>query len=308
MVPLSRPLALLGAILGCDGSAADVIPASAMMGIGSAAADAVPSAWMSPPPTLGKHHRGCDKLDTKLTHFRPWEDLDPFGGLALPRAPAARPIPLVVHLHGHLGAVLELDKAKVDFALAGVSFSPGSYDGHLATTSVFGAFVDDARKKAKPHVEDELFAVSAWSNGYEGVRTLLEDDAIDARALVLIDALHGALDEPSRRIQLSSFVRWATRARRGEVFMFISHSAIETYTYASTTQATDTLLQESGGDLPPFEAPQLAGDELYRAGHEGGLYVLGYKGNDRDAHCRQITLLPYALQLATAWAQERQSR
>lgn len=296
-------VSVAAALIGCERHAPDERPAEATPSASSAAAVA-PSAAAAPVETVGAHYRGCDKLETDMSHFKPWEDLSPFGALARPLAPP-EDLPLVAHIHGHMGAILELDRAKMDVALAGVSFEPGSYDGHFANGEVFRTFIKDAQAKGKPQVKDELFAVTAWSNGYEGVRTLLNKQAIDAPVIVLLDALHGATDLPSRKIQLEPFVRWAERARKGEVFMFISHSGIPTYTYASTTQSADTLIEELGGTIPTFEAPALAGDKLHRAVHEGGLYVIGYEGADREAHCRQITLLPYALRLAQAWAKAK---
>lgn len=290
-------------LAGCDDAPPPAPPPPQTREAAPAASSAALPVLPPARPVVGEHYRSCDRVDATVTHFAPWEDLHPFGGLAMPLEKKEATLPLVIHLHGQLGAVLELDRARADVALAGVSFSPGTYAGHFGVKGVFASMVRGARSKAKPYLADDaLYALSAWSNGYEAVRALLKDGAIDAKGIVLLDAIHGADDEKSRRIQLEPFTEWARRARRGEAFMFISHSGVGTTGYASTTTSTDTLLEELGEPLPPFESVDLAGDTVTRSLHEGGLYVLGFKGGDRDAHCRQITLLPYALELMNAWA------
>jgi hypothetical protein len=138
-------------------------------------------------------------------------------------------------------------------------------------------------------------------------------------ALLLSDSLHaGYLDNKTvDPRKLEPFVRFARTAMEGRKLLVLTHSAIETDGYASTTKTSNALLDAVGGkriEVDPAEAspPKVNMEVALKAMpastrrwlesrsecHVGDFHVLGFTGQtpeDHMAHLVQmsVTLLPY---------------
>jgi hypothetical protein len=93
-------------------------------------------------------------------------------------------------------------------------------------------------------------ALSAWSAGFAATNQILSSrsrlDRVDA--VLLMDGLHASFTPGSKTEvysgALKQFAAFARRAVAGQKLMVVTHSAIETRGYASTTRTTDALLAE----------------------------------------------------------------
>ncbi|MBN1608992.1 MAG: hypothetical protein JW940_20360 [Polyangiaceae bacterium] len=144
--------------------------------------------------------------------------------------------------------------------------------------------------------------LSAWSAGYAAVQQILSwpenFDRVDA--VLLEDGLHARLNDDGTVAErdMRPFVDFAREAVAENRLMAITHSAIVTNGYASTTETTDYLLDALGIErVSESGAVNSYGMVLTSSADEGALHLRGYAGEDRAAHGAHqravgITLLP----------------
>jgi len=192
----------------------------------------------------------------------------------------------------------------------------------------------EALQLAQPRVE--RVALSSWSAGYGAVYHIIRSrsrlDRVDA--LLLMDSLHGHFAPGQKKgqetkllgLRLKPFVTFGKRALAGEKLMVLTHSAVETRDYPSTTLSADDLLRRLG--LPRSKAnPESASPKpveidvavkafpsgernwmtVQTEAHRGDFHLLGCSGKgkgDHIAHLAQmsVTVLPL---LVTHWEAER---
>jgi hypothetical protein len=114
-------------------------------------------------------------------------------------------------------------------------------------------------------------------------------DRVDA--VLLADGIHAPLaDERQRRIAdrgMIPFVRFARSAQQGQKLMMLTHSAIPTGPYASTTETAAYLVDALS--LPSTPAAQAPADMQVASSHGAGqLRVTGFAGDDAPAHCDHL--------------------
>ncbi len=151
-------------------------------------------------------------------------------------------------------------------------------------------------------------ALSAWSAGYGAISRILRwkenFDRVDA--VLLADGLHapytagGTIHDSS----MKHFLAYAQRATEGKALFALTHTAIVTPGYASTTETADFLLRRLGvrRTLEDSVGPRRTMRRLYHA-DGGDFHVQGYGGDDPAAHAAHQhalgeTLLPL---LASYW-------
>ncbi len=212
-------------------------------------------------------------------------------------------VDLVVHFHGAppvLGRALR--EAGLNAAVAVENLGTISQDYGGAYTVV--ARLDDLERRAMRLVEracpgqtyrPRRLALSAWSAGYAAVGAILSHPELAARvdAVLLSDGLHGAFLASGWRemplTALAPFVDFARRAVSGTRLMAITHTAIETAGYASTTETTSFLLDRLGMERVVFApAESRFGMELESEASRGNFTVEGYSGGNEAAHARQL--------------------
>ncbi len=153
--------------------------------------------------------------------------------------------------------------------------------------------------------KESRLAISAWSAGCGAVGQILRQPRILDRvdAFLLSDALHAAFIDPKHRIpspeRLAPYLWLAQEAIAGRRLFGITHSAIQTGDYASTTETADWLRHQLGLKSESL----VSGDGPVTRSQKGSLFILGYPGDDRRAHARQQWMLGRTLwvELAKRW-------
>ena len=145
-------------------------------------------------------------------------------------------------------------------------------------------------------------ALSAWSAGFAAVQKILgwprQFDRVDA--VLLADGLHARMDDHGVLSQgdLAPFLRFAREAVAGRKLMAVTHSAIVTGGYASTTETADYLLDRlSIVPTHPGDDENEFGMLPVTVGERGSFHVMGFAGGDKAAHISHqrgmgLTLLP----------------
>lgn len=211
---------------------------------------------------------------------------------------------LLIHFHGYPPLVQDsVEAAELNAVVLSVNLGLGGgpYKARMAYRDAF----DDVVKRIEDHMSEKglkeakvgRVAVSAWSAGYGAVFTLLQDPERGQRvdALLLLDTPHGSFVGGSRKVQPESvkpYVEFARRAIDGERLMLITHSAITTDDYASTTETADLILSElrlersPGGE--PVDRPDV---DTAKSAFPGG----NHKWLEPTSHCRagQLAVLGY---------------
>jgi hypothetical protein len=229
------------------------------------------------------------------------------GVLYLPRGFASTQdgrFDLVVHFHGGAQIVApQMERARVNAALFVVNLGVGSgvyenaFEGGRPLESRI-AFVEDKLRERGivPAAKASRVALSAWSAGYGAVSKILTASRTAERvdSVLLADGLHAGFERGSRTavdsLKMAPFARFAKRAADGKALMGISHSRIATYRYASTTQTADYLIDSVSASREPTggATPAVGGGS---AAKRGDFYVVGFGGDDTDAHCEHLTQL-----------------
>jgi len=226
---------------------------------------------------------------------------------------------VVLHFHGAYATVVPpFDASGLRAALLVVNLgdSSSAYSDKYADRNALEralvatqAGLDAALPEAQRCVVGRV-ALSAWSAGGGAIsRILRHRQGVERVDAVLIgDGLHAQYANPLARviepIGMSAIVSFARSAAAGDKLLTITHSAVETYGYASTTRAASFLLAQLGID--PVVAPAAAPRNMtmsYRA-EQRGLHVRGYEGTDGAAHCDHLRAIDGLLlaDLQARWA------
>jgi hypothetical protein len=223
---------------------------------------------------------------------------------------------LIVHFHGG-SQIMNPQVDGTNFVLVTVNLGIGSgvYNDRFAAPQALEQLlstIDRAVAESGPTrtAKRRHLALSAWSAGYGALQQLLshEQNLAHIDGLYLLDGLHASLDPNTRKravfpASLDAFVRYARLAARGEKRMLVTHSAIETYDYASTTESARYLVNELG--LPACkDAPEPGAMRATQCHRRGELRVNGYAGNDAPAHCQHVRQWKSLVvePLAAAWS------
>ncbi len=204
---------------------------------------------------------------------------------------------LILHLNGDAPVRRELVASEQPFALLTLTVPMGeSYAALFAGSGLLGRLIDESVRAVSQHFQREAklghLALSAWSAGFEGVRSILyQPEAERVEAIILVDGLHAPRRSNGLRQNLEPFVRFARRAEQNERLFIITHSSIPTGGFTSTTESAHFLIDALGGKPTAVRRDDGFGLELIDTFDAGGLHVRGYAGNDKADHCAQLLLL-----------------
>ncbi|MFZ5896314.1 MAG: hypothetical protein ACOY0T_34985 [Myxococcota bacterium] len=203
---------------------------------------------------------------------------------------------LVIHLNGEGPVRRELVESEAPFILYTYTLPPNvSYAPHFAGSRLLQHLIEEITAtlaRERPNARPAHIALSAWSAGFEGVRSILyQPEAARIEALMLVDGLHSPRGQRALASQLEPFVAFARRAQRGERWFAITHSSIPTYDYTSTTESAHFLVNALGGKPVRVQRDDGFGLELIELYDAGNLHVRGYVGNDKADHCAQLFLM-----------------
>ncbi len=237
---------------------------------------------------------------------------------------------LVLHYHGNVQLVEEsVAAAGLNALVAIINVGDGAdkYSKYLRNPYVFDRELTTIERRAAKQLKLEnaqirRIALSAWSAGFASVSQILSSrsrlDRVDA--VFLLDAPHAKFapggEHEVYAPSLEHFLAFARRAMAGQKLMVITHSAIKTEGYPSTTRTIDALLEhlalerravEPGVASPPpvdlpvakraFPTGERNWLNVVSEAHANDLHVYGCTGEgkgDHIAHLAQmsVTVLP----------------
>jgi hypothetical protein len=289
------------------------------------AASAVPGGPGLPPPLpSGAPPRGLEELPSEDEraagcHFAERGNGDygtfrklPLGRVLVPPGRAvddAGTFRLLIHFHGAEPVRKQLAPEGLDLVIAAVDAGSGSraYQLAFAEPETFERLVasveaEVAAANGLTRARARTIVLSSWSAGYGAVTQVLSRHSPRLGAVVLLDSLYAGYAGAGRTIDrgnLPLFVDAARAARAGGPAFFLTHTAIATPGYASTAEVATYLLGELGATATAVADPG-AGERfpLTRMFEEGHLWLRGYAGGDRDAHCAQLHQLASILREA----------
>jgi hypothetical protein len=216
---------------------------------------------------------------------------------AVTELPASGEFDLVMHFNGEGPVRRELLASGKPFILYTFTLPPTqSYAPLFAGSGLFARLIDEATASVSQHFGRQAkvahLALSAWSAGFEGVRSILfQPEAERIEAVMLIDGFHAPRGPNGMSHNLEPFVRFARRAEKNERWFVVTHSSIPTPGYTSTTESSHFLINELGGKPLAVRRDDGFGLELIDMFDAGALHVRGYAGNDKADHCAQLLLL-----------------
>jgi hypothetical protein len=225
---------------------------------------------------------------------------------------------LIVHFHG-MSSVQEsnIEKAHLNAAIVSLTlgFGSGPYEDAYRDPGAFARLIATSQWAMKRSGRAEgarlgRIALSSWSAGYGAVASILRQPSNANRldALLMAEGPHSNyLDKERQHVDdapLSKYLRFVKAARAGDKLFVMTHSAIHTDDYPSTTETIGELLALASVEKTPKDAAGPRGmREIYES-DSGDFHVKGFEGDgvkDHVDHIRamDVTMYPY---LKRRWA------
>jgi hypothetical protein len=233
---------------------------------------------------------------------------------------------LLIHFHGNVNLVQEsVHETKLNALVyvinLGAVFTRRYTDAYSAE-DVLDELLENAAKTATQqglsNAHAKRVALSAWSAGCAAIGQILRHRADRIDAVLLLDGMHAPYINIYKREAdlepIRPFLTYSERAVAGERLMVITHSNVETFTYASAAHTADLLLKERGIErkavnnkkalrvtfasaLRATPANHVEGLVPASEAHEKGLTVLGFRGDKQEHHAAHLvqmslTVLP----------------
>ena len=208
---------------------------------------------------------------------------------------------LLVHFHGDSQTYWNNAKyANLNALIVTVNYSglSSAYSTPFSNASLFQTLVNDALAKARAeaNIPDALvwdkLGVSSFSAGYGAVREILKSATYrnDVDALLAADSLYAttAGDQTPVDSQMIDYKTFAALAKNGQKTFVYSHSLVPTYTYESTLECGDELLQHLGVSASAYNVSGLGDLDFYRRAQAGNFRLYGAMGNDGDSHLEHL--------------------
>jgi hypothetical protein len=208
---------------------------------------------------------------------------------------------LLVHFHGDPQTVWNNAKyAHLNTVIVTVNYSglSSAYSTPFSNAALFQTLLDEALAKVRqePDFPDTLqwdkLGVSSFSAGYGAVREILKNasyrDGIDA--LLAADSLYAttAGDGTPLDSQMVNYKTFATLAKNGAKTFLFSHSQVPTFTYESTEETGNELMQHLGISASATNENGLGTLNFYRRAESGNFRLWGASGADGDAHLEHL--------------------
>ena len=270
------------------------------------------------------HQIAPDLAGTPIAFDR-WKGLS-YGTYLAPKADFVAPdggVDVVFHFHAGQMAERHMKEsgANAVFVSCGFGIGSGAYAEAFASPQRFGRMLEELVKNVetstgKRGLHVRHLALASWSAGFASVSKILGVDRYYAMvdAVVLNDSLHSQyLDKTAsapRAVDpkmMGAFIRFARDAAAGKKAMVITHSAIVPPDYASSTEATQTLLaavEVASTIVEPGETSS-RNMTLTRRADAGNLHVRGFRGGGPRDHFNHLYLLGEGL---SAWVVPRWKR
>ena len=242
-------------------------------------------------------------------------------------APKEGTFDLILHFHGDGDLVHQSvfsTKLNALVHVTNLGTGSGPYESRFAVPGALDDLLKRIAAKSSEKVGEKLevgrVAITTWSAGYGALSSLLSNEQTFERidAVLVLDGIHGGFAPEGQRkvhpLAIAPFVKFAEQAAAGNKLMMITHSAIPTSDYCSSTESADAILAAVGaerrdveGRSPPvvdlpvaiaaFPSRERNWLNVRTEAQKGDFHVLGCSGNgkgDHIAHLAQmsVTVLP----------------
>ena len=208
---------------------------------------------------------------------------------------------LLVHFHGDPQTFWNNAKyANLNSIIVTVNYSglSSAYSTPFSNASLFQTVVNEALTKVRleADIPDTLqwdkLGVSSFSAGYGAVREILKSatyrNHIDA--LLAADSLYAttAGDATPLDSQMVDYKTYATLAKNGSKTFLFSHSQVPTFTYETTEECGDELMQHLGISASAYNVNGLGTLNFFRHAKSGNFELWGALGSDGDSHLEHL--------------------
>lgn len=204
---------------------------------------------------------------------------------------------LVFHLHSaSWAAENEVYKARANAVLFNIHLGALSspYQTYFQDANKFRLILDKVKAVLQNHTvianpEVDTLIVTSFSAGYAGVREIFKTSAYYSQitALALADGLHCNSDPALKEQQMRDFLHFARDARYGQKIFCLTHSAIPTSGYESTTQTANYLINGIGAQRRSVSAVDEIGFQQ-SACDTGYFHLKGYSGETASDHMNHL--------------------
>jgi len=209
-------------------------------------------------------------------------------------------VDIIFHFHGGQLAEKEWRMSRLKAVVVSVALGIGSsvYEQAFQDPRRFARMIVEVVQSMQAETGEKLrlrrLGIVSFSAGFGAVRKILTlptyFDKIDT--LILLDSLHtGYTPEKKADLRgLDTYIRYAAEARQRKRLMILTHSAISTYDYASSTESAGALLEANGStkiDLTEKNARGMV--QLYRV-DEGSFHAFGFKGETAKDHMEHLAM------------------
>jgi hypothetical protein len=231
---------------------------------------------------------------------------------------------VLVFFHGNADLVVQsaaAAKLEAVVFVVNVGLGSGAYETHYGISAMFPhdlvRITETMASRGLVGARLGRLALGAWSAGYGAILRLLEQEPGRSKvsAVLLADALHSNLKDDGLRTvdleRMAPFVRYAQEAADEKKLFVMTHSEINEFNYATTTETADALISAVGTyrsravDWPerplfPLARKVMVDDRwlMQRSeAHKGNFHVRGYRGfreDDHIAHLAQISSTLFA--------------
>ncbi|MEQ9455334.1 MAG: hypothetical protein RLN76_12185 [Phycisphaeraceae bacterium] len=215
-------------------------------------------------------------------------------------------VDVLVHFHGDPATVNNnAGYAGLNAVIVNVSYSgfSSAYSTPFSDPTLFGDVLDSALVSLRSLPEfgtnaswDDV-SVSSFSAGYGAVREILKQPAYFAQidGLLLADSLYASFTSSTNTTpsasQMAPFVAFAQAAAAGTKTMVVSHSQVQTYTYANTAETADALIQAVGTRAIGTNQTGLGSLSFYRTASKRNFEVWGATGASATAHTEHLRFM-----------------
>ena len=216
---------------------------------------------------------------------------------------------LLVHFHGDPQTYWNnVQYAHLNAVVLTVNYSglSSAYSTPFSNAALFQTILDEAQTKVRAQADfaDNMvwdkIGVSSFSAGYGAVREILKSstyrNTIDA--LLAADSLYAttAGDGTPLDSQMVDYKTFASLAKNNQKTFLYSHSQVPTFTYETTGECGDELMQSLGISAAAYNAGGLGTLNFYRHAKSGSFELWGALGTDGDSHLEHLRYVGEFLQ------------
>lgn len=210
-------------------------------------------------------------------------------------------VDMMIHFHGDPQTYWNnAAYAKLNVPIVTVNYSGLSsvYSTPFSDQTLFQKVVDEARAVIRKQGDfpDEVhwgkLAVSSFSAGYGAVQQILKNPAYRSEIDMILaaDSLYATTSGDGTPVdsQLVDYETFANLAKSGQKTFLYSHSQVPTFTYESTGECIDEIMQVVGVSPMAYNATGLGTLAFYRHAKAGNFEMWGATGSDADSHLEHL--------------------